>query len=278
MADDDGGETNNPRFALTALTALTNAARTKKDATAADVVPGTLREVGLHLLPKSLLVEDALRTFPCPMYFPVLDTETVGTLKRRVRGLTDISIRRMMVVYRGTVLADTATIPTDAFETEHPLSFFEDLYRPKLFLRVFSALSVAREGQDDNDDDSIDDNAAASDGGGDDVDDGGADMYGEEFLEELGEVEGVPQSSVVEESPLLLLDEGQLVKYLKEQTFDLRAELEKLGCEPFYEPLYAAGYADEVGACATVDAVRRALCSYSTDPYFCCHVREPFRI
>ena len=247
-----GGSGNNSRFALTMLTTG------RKTDVNADLLPGLLREVGLHLLPKSLLVEEALKAVPNPMYFPVLDTATVGNLKRRVRGLTDVPIRRMMVVYRGAVLADTATIPTDAFEAKHPLSFFDDLYRPKLFLRVFSAVSVARDGEDDVD--SFADNVAESDGDGDEMDNDDADVFVEDYVEELdAATEGQQQPSVAEESHAPLLDEHQLVKYLKEQTFDLRAELQKIECEPFFEALHAAGYADEVRVCVQYQAAPSSL-------------------
>ena len=202
--------------------------------------PGILREIGIHVLIKSKNVENILRNIPNPLYLPILNTITIGELKRRIRGLTEISIRQMMLVYRGTVLQDTTTIPEEAFELLHPLSFFEDLYRPKVYLRVFSREAVKR---DDNSDDGGDDDDDKSDASGD----LGA-LTGEVFPDNyvIEEEERIGRMSRAESAGSFMLDDHQIAKYIKEQTFDLQLELERIQSEGFFDVLHAEGYADEV--------------------------------
>ena len=200
--------------------------------------PGILKEIGIHVLAKSKMVENVLRDVPNPLYLPILNTLTVGELKRRIRGLTEISIRQMMLVYRGTVLHDTATIPEEAFELLHPLSFFEDLYRPKVYLRVFSREAIEHDDNSDNGDD--DDKSDASDGLGA--------LTGEAFPENyvMEEDYHVDKMSRAESAGSFMLDDLQIAKYIKEQTFDLQLELERIQSEGFFDVLHAEGYADEV--------------------------------
>ena len=201
--------------------------------------PGILREIGIHVLVKSKMVENILRNIPNPLYLPILNTLTIGELKRRIRGLTEISIRQMMLVYRGTVLHDTTTIPEEAFELLHPLSFFEDLYRPKVYLRVFSREAVEHDDNSDNGDDE-DDKSDASGGLGV--------LVGEAFPENyvMEEEDRIDKMSRAESAGSFMLDDLQIAKYIKEQTFDLQLELERIQSEGFFDVLHAEGYADEV--------------------------------
>lgn len=205
-------------------------------------VPGIYREVGLHVLQKSLQFAEVLRNTASPIYLPILNTCTVAEIKRRIRGLTNIAVRQMILIYRGSVLHDESLIPDDAFEASHPMSFFEDLYRPKLFLRIFS---------DENVDDGEEGDGDGVDSASEDVDDEDNNALGDMFLEgyeQYDDDQARPANAddVDVDVGGFLLEDHQLAKYLKDQSFDLRSELERIGCDSFHDVLFAEGYADEV--------------------------------
>ena len=86
----------------------------------------TYREVGIHFSNSRTIYN-----IESPFYLAVLDTSTISDLKRRINGLTKISVPSMILMFCGEALEDGVMIPEEAFETHEKRNFEEDLFQAK---------------------------------------------------------------------------------------------------------------------------------------------------
>lgn len=165
------------------------------------------------------------------IYATIPITATVGQLKQRIQGDTNLPVSRIRLMFCGSVLEDSEIIPFNAFEVTDKTTDDADVFRPRMFLTLKPVIDIEKiestitvESEIDEEQLRLAREAKAA---------------AEEALRKAEELREIHNARTRD------LEEKLMMDHARPADFDLSSDLEKIGCSHFILPLLKAGFADE---------------------------------